>query len=182
MTGFTGSAVISTTDSGSTIVAIGKAQAMTPAPADKIDVFTVFNGEPQGSSKISLPFVRWASDSRFNAATNYGSYQRAFIAIQNLEATSSKVNVKYYDKNGGLVVTQTLTIPANAKANSDASAAAALGQNGMNAGEFGYYTDGTFGGGVIIEAHADNPTAKFIAIARVQHPGAGEDYNAVSIE
>jgi hypothetical protein len=51
----------------------------------------------------------------------------------------------------------------------------------MNPGEFGYYTDNTFGGAVVIEADAANPAAKFIAIARVQHPGAGEDYNAVAV-
>lgn len=182
MTDFTGSAVIATTNAASKIVALGKAQAMVPPPAAQADVFTIFNGEPAGSSKIALPFVRWANNTRFNSATNYGGYQRAYIAIQNLGATSAKVNVKYYDKNGGLVATHTLTIPANSKANSDANAAGALGLSGMNPGEFGYYTDGSFGGGVIIEAHPDNPTAKFIAIARVQHPGAGEDYNGMSIE
>lgn len=182
MAGFTGSAVITAADPTSTLVAIGKAQAMTPPPAAQLDVFTIFNGSPTGSPKIALPFVRWANDERFNSLTNYGGLQRAYLAIQNLESTSAKVNVKYYDKNGGLVATQTLTIPAFAKANSDANSAGALGQNGMNPGEFGYYTDGSFGGGVIIEAHPDNPTAKFIAIARVQHPGAGEDYNGIAID
>lgn len=182
MVGFTGSAVITATDPTSTLVAIGKAQAMTPPPAAQLDVFTIFNGAPTGSSKIALPFVRWANDARFNSPTNYGGLQRTYLAIQNLESTSAKVNVRYYDKNGGLVTTQTLTIAAFAKGNSDANAAGALGQNGMNPGEFGYYTDGSFGGGVIIEAHPDNPTAKFIAIARVQHPGAGEDYNGMPID
>lgn len=182
MTGFTGSAVIVAEDSTSTLVAIGKAQPMTPAPAAQKDFFTIFNGAPAGSSKIALPFVRWANDSRFNSPTNYGGFQRSYLAIQNLESTAAKVNVKYYDKNGGLVATQTLTIPGFAKANSDASVADALGKNGMNDGEFGYYTDGSFGGGVIIEAHPDNPTAEFIAIARVQHPGAGEDYNGMPIQ
>lgn len=181
MTGFTGSAVVTTSDLTSQIVAIGKAQAMDNPPADKADVFTIFLGESEGSSKLALPFIRWANDTHFNASTNYGGYQRAFIAIQNLETTTSLVNVKYFDKNGGLVATHMLSIPGNSKANSDASVAGALGKNGMVAGEFGYYIDGSFGGGVIIEAHPDNPTAKLIAIARVQHPGAGEDYNAVPI-
>lgn len=181
MTGFTGSAVVSATDSSAEIVAIGKAQAMLNPPIDKADVFTIFLGESTGSSRLALPFVRWANDAHFYSITNYGGYQRAYIAIQNLEATSSKVNVKYFDKSGNLVATHVLTIAGKSKANSDASAAGALGLNGMVSGEFGYYTDGSFGGGVIIEAHADNPTAKFIAIARVQHPGAGEDYNAVPI-
>lgn len=181
MNGFSGSAVVSSTNPSSEIVAIGKAQGMVNPPPDKANVFTIFLGESSGASKLALPFIRWANDTHFTSASNYGGYQRAYIAIQNLESTTSKVNVKYFDKNGGLVATQTLSIPGNSKANSDASAASALGKNGMVSGEFGYYTDGSFGGGVIIEAHPDNPTAKLIAIARVQHPGAGEDYNAVPI-
>lgn len=181
MAGFTGSAVISTTDPTSKIVAIGKAQASQPITAAYAEVFTIFNGEPAGYSKIALPFVRWASDARFLAANNYGGYQRTYVAVQNLDSSEAKVNVKYFDKIGTLIETQTLTIASNSKANSDPSSAGALGTAGMNPGEFGYYTDGSFGGGVIIEAHPDNPTAKFIAIARVQHPGAGEDYNGISV-
>jgi hypothetical protein len=177
MANFTGSAVINSTVAP--IVAIGKAQVSGLAPdPNTTDVFTAFLGERAGASRLALPFVRWASQANFDVST--GGKQRAFIAIQNLELSSAKVNVKYYDKNGGLVATQVLTIPANSKGNSDANAAGALGQNGMNAGEFGYYTDGSFGGAVIVEAHSDNPSAKFIAIARVQNPGAGEDYNAVA--
>lgn len=182
MTDFTGSAIITASDTTSTVVALGKAQASLPVDPAFADVFTIFNAQPAGSSKIALPFVRWANDIHFYAATNYGSYQRSFIAIQNLESTSAKVNVKYIDKAGTVVQTHILTIPANSKMNSSPSSAGALGLAGMVAGEFGYYTDGSFGGGVIIEAHSDNPTAKFIAVNRVQHPGAGEDYNGISIE
>jgi hypothetical protein len=182
MTDYTGSAVISAADPASQIVALGKAQASVPASPAYVDVFTIFNAQPEGSSKMALPFVRWANDAHYNSATNYGGYQRSFIAIQNLETTSAKVNVKYIDKAGNVLATHLLTLPANSKLNSNPSSAGALGLGGMVAGEFGYYTDGTFGGGVIIEAHPDNPTAKFIAVNRVQHPGAGEDYNGISIE
>lgn len=180
MADFTGSAKLTST--GAPIVAIGKAQGMAGASAATADVFTAFMGEAQGASKLGLPFVRWASDANFNAASNMGGKQRTFIAIQNLESSPIQVNVKYYGKSGGTpIATQTLTIAANAKGNSDANAAGALGQQGMNAGEFGYYTDNSFGGAVIVEAHPANPAAKFIAIARVQHPGAGEDYNGVVV-
>jgi len=182
MSNFTGSAVI--TSVGAPIAVIGKAQcsvAPGTCPADKVDVFTAFLGEAQGSSKLAMPFIRWASDTNFNSPTNTGGKQRAFIAIQNLESTTIKVNVKYYDKAGNLVATHPLTISPFSKGNSDANVAGALGQFGMNPGEFGYYTDGSFGGSVIAEADASNPTAKFIAIVRVQHPGAGEDYNAVPV-
>jgi hypothetical protein len=183
MNNYTGSAVIAS--SGAPIVVIGKAQCSVRSgtcAADKADVFTAFLGEPVGSSKIALPFVRWANDTRFNAGTNTGGQQRSFIAIQNLENSQSLVDVEYYDKNGAIVETQTLTIAGLAKGNSDAAAAGALGQNGMNTGEFGYYTDGSFGGAVIVRANAANPNAQFIAIVRVQHPGGGEDYNGVPVQ
>jgi hypothetical protein len=51
----------------------------------------------------------------------------------------------------------------------------------MVPGEFGYYTDGTFGGGAIIEAVTPS-TAKFIAIVRANNGGGGsEDYNGPAI-
>ena len=180
MTNYSGSAKLTST--GAPIVAIGKAQGSAGAGAATADVFTAFLGEPQGSSKMALPFVRWANDANYNNPANVGGKQRSFIAIQNLESTTIKVNVKYYAKSGGSPVgTQTLTIAGFAKGNSDANSAGALGVAGMNPGEFGYYTDNTFGGAVTVEADSTNPTAKFIAIARVQHPGAGEDYNAVAV-
>jgi len=182
MTGFSGAATITTDEASDIITVIGKAQcsvAPGTCASDKVDVFTAFLGESQGYSKIAMPFVRWGSDARFNDPGNTGGVQRAFIAIQNLESSDIKVDVKYYDKNGGLAATDVLDIAANSKGNTNASKAGALGFGGMNPGEFGYYTDGSFGGSVIAEANSANPTAKFIAVVRVQHPGAGEDYNAV---
>lgn len=179
MAGFTGSAVVTST--GNAVVVVGKAQnsiaAGTPATQD---VFTAFLGDPVGYSKLAIPFVRWANDSEYNAPSNNGGKQRTYLAIQNLENSSVTLNVKYNDKDGSTVATQSLTIPAKSKGNSDANTAGALGKNGMTSGSFGYYTDGSFGGGVVIEAAAANPTAKFIAISRTQNPGAGEDVNAVS--
>lgn len=174
MSGFTGSAKLIST--GAPIVAIGKAAPSAGASAAKANVFTAFLGEPAGFSKIALPYVRWANDANFAAST--GSKQRASLAIQNLETSSIKVNVKYYGKDGGApLATETLTIPGFSKANSSASSAGALGLAGMVPGEFGYYTNGSFGGAAIIEAHPDNPNAKFIAIARLAFPGYAEDYN-----
>jgi hypothetical protein len=186
MTNFTGSAVINSynaatgTTAGAPIVAIGKAQTSLGAPLPTTaDAFTAFLGEPAGVSRIALPFIRWASDANF-IASNPGK-QRAYIAIQNLESSTVKVNVTYKDRNGNTVgSTQTLTINGLSKGNSDpysAGAVAAGGTYGMNTGEFGYYTDGGYGAGAIIEAHTDNPTAKFIAIVRANNAGASEDYN-----
>jgi len=180
MTGWSGSAkVVSDT---TPIVAIGRAQDGTAGvDPNKKDVFTAFLGEPSGYAKLALPFVRWGSDARYTAATNYGGVQRSYLAIQNVSTVSGKVNVKYMDKDGVLAATEVLTIAAGAKGQSNPSSAGALGKNGMNAGEFGYYPGGLFGGGVIIEVDGSTPTARFIAVARVQNPGMGEDYNGVPI-
>ena len=83
------------------------------------------------------------------------------------------------DKQPVLVATHPLSIAGKSKGNTNASLAGALGAAGMVPGSFGYYTDNTAGGAVILEAAAANPTAEFIAINRVQNPGAGEDANAV---
>lgn len=185
MAGFSGSAVINSYDAdtgttaGAPIVAIGKAQnSINAGSADKADVFTAFLGQSAGSSKVALPYVRWATDADFSS-TSDGSRQRSFLAIQNLENSEIKVVVSYRDKDGNETGSQTLTIPAYAKANSNANSAGALTD-----GQFGYY--GTpvtsYGGAVVITAHPDNPSAKFLAINRTQHSGAGEDYNAIDIE
>jgi hypothetical protein len=177
MAGFTGSAKIVST--GSPIVAIGKAGVSQLAPSPSTaNIYTIFNGEPVGHTKLALPFMRWANDTDFNSASNTGGALRATLAIQNLGTSAATVAVKYYGKNGDLVGTQNLNIPANSKGNSSASAASALGKNGMKAGSFGYYTDGTFGGAVIVESTNGQP---LIAIARLSLPGYGEDYNGVVV-
>ena len=182
MKGFTGSAVITTTDPSGKIVALGKAQTQVSQPAATYNLFTIFNGEDRGYSRIGFPYVRWASNTKFTASSNMGTNQRTFIAVQNLEPTTVKVNVYYYDNTGQVVGVHNLTVPGNSKVNSNPFLADALGKNGMNVSEFGYYTDASFGGGAILEAHPDNPTAQFIAIVRVQHPGWGEDYNGIGVD
>jgi hypothetical protein len=180
MSNFTGSAVI--TSVGAPIVVIGKAQDGTSGADPAVaEFFTGFMGEPSGSTKRALPFIRWANDTNYNASGNIGGKQRCTLAVQSLASGTNKYNVRYYSKTGALVATEVLTIAQYAKANSSPASAGALGTSGMNPGEFGYYTDGTYGGAAIIEAHPDNPAATFIAIARCQHPGAGEDYNAIPV-
>jgi hypothetical protein len=183
MSNFTGSAVIDVTAGSAPIVAIGKAQnSINAGGAGTADVLTAFLGQAEGYSKLALPFVRWASDADYNAASNNGGKQRTFIAVQSLESSQIKVNANYNDKDGNTIKTEVLTIAANSKGNTNASKAGALGQGGMLPDSFGYYPNNAFGGGVILEAHPDNPNAKFIAIARVQNPGAGEDNNAIPVQ
>lgn len=186
MTGFTGSAVIEAV--GAPIVAIGKAQGTLPTPpAEFADVLTAFLGEKTGASQLAFPFVRWASDIRFNDANNKGEQQRTYIAVQNIGTTTipaGQLVVEYRDVNGVVLGTDTNEQPLapKAKYNSDASLArnaqnqSILGTSGMRPGEFGYYADGNFGGGVVVKGPNGS---QLIAIARVQHPGAGEDYNGV---
>ena len=123
MAQFSGSAVVEST--GAPIAVIGKAQnsfaAGTPRPGTYCGPSWA---KPAGTSKMALPFVRWAKDADQNAASNVGGKQRTFIAIQNLEATPIKVTVTYKDKNGTTVVPnaggsnpQVITIPAFAKGN-----------------------------------------------------------------
>jgi hypothetical protein len=180
MNNFSGSAII--TSVGNPIVAMGKGQnSINGGKPSTQDVFTAFLGEPVGTSRMALSFVRWANDAEYNDANNNGGRQRTYLAVQNLENSEVKINVLYNDKDGNTVQTQQLTIPPLAKANSDAKSAGATGAAGMKPDSFGYYTDGTYGGGVVIEADASNSTAEFIAIGRTQNPGAGEDVNGMPI-
>jgi hypothetical protein len=187
MTGFTGSAVIKSyaaatgSTPGAPLVTIGKAQnSIAAGGPGTADVFTAFLGQGSGTSKLALPFIRWAHNDDYNAAGNTGGSQRAYVAVQNLESSTIKVNVVYRDKDGNEEGRETLVIAGYAKGNSNANLAGALGTDG----QFGYYGRPvtSYGGAVVVEAHPDNPTAEFLAVVRVQHPGAGEDYNGVPIE
>ena len=163
--GFTGSAVITST--GNAIVAIGKAQnSINAGTTGTQDVFTIFLGEQNGATELAIPFVRWANNTDFQATSNTGGKQRTYIAIQNLGSSTISVTCDYKDKNGATAGSQTLTIAGNSKGNTDASTASALGASGMLTDSFGYYTDGTTGGGVTCTS-----AGSFIAIARSQHPG-----------
>jgi len=112
-----------------------------------------------------------------------GGKQRSFIAIQILAPTSIKVNVTYKGKTArSLRRTRAAAIrsvnhPRNAKRTRMLNTALGAGLDGP----VGLLTGRTFGRGVVIERHPDNPTAKFVAIVRGQNPGAGEDYNGMPV-
>jgi hypothetical protein len=168
MDNFSGSATITATTADAKIVALGKAGAVDPNNANFNQVYTIFNGKVSGGAKLAFPYVRWAND------TNYptGSKQRANLAIQNLGTAAAAVTVTYFNKTGVAVGTQQLTIAPGAKQNSNPSTAGALDKT---TGEFGYYSDGTFGGGVIVSSTTAG--ANLIGVVRVQSVGTGEDYN-----
>ena len=165
--GFLGSAKITSTTTD--IIAIGKAAG--------VGLSTAYVGVNSGSSKIALPYVRWATNTNFFN----GSQQRVNLAIQNVGNTTitGNVLVKYINRDGNVVGTHTIT--------ADIAPEAKVNSNATNAGlsEFGVYAGGTqFGGGVTIEGP---PGSELAAIARVASYvvatglRAGEDYNSMPI-
>jgi hypothetical protein len=162
--GFIGSATITATGQ---IAGIAKISTTT-------GLITAFLGFTDGAAKIGMPFVRWTQ-----AQWVPGGRSRAVLAIQNLGTplTAGQAVVKYFDKNGAQVGSQALpAIATGGKANSNPFDAGA-------GNEFGYYSDGTFGGSATVEGPAGS---KLVAIVRIStNTGGtsidGEDYNGVPI-
>lgn len=164
--GFIGSATVTATGP---IAGIGKFSTST-------GLITAFLGFNDGSAKIAMPFVRWTQ-----AQWIPGGRSRAVLAIQNVGPSTlaaGSVTVKYFDKNGVQVGSQTLgQMLTGGKANSnpfDAGAGA----------EFGYYSDGTYGGSATVEGPAGS---KLVAIVRIStNTGGttidGEDYSGMPIQ
>jgi len=165
--GFNGSATISAT--GGNIVAVGKLYGG--------GLSTAFLGFTSGAEKIALPYVRWTE-----AHWTDGTRQRAYIAIQNVGASdlaAGQVTVKYYDKNGNLVGTDTLgAIPIGAKVNSNAGKLGTVGY------EFGAYSDGSFGGSAIVQGPSGSQLAVVVRINTYATSTTmyGEDYTGIPIQ
>ena len=145
---------------------------------------TAWLGEPQGSAKLALPYVRYSDDANFDA----GKYQRAFIAIQNVsDTTVNNVTVDYVDKNGTVLGTHTIaSIAAGAKANSNATLATpvapATATTLLTFGNPESNPGGGFGGGAIVQATG----GELIAVVRVQSKltdgtQVAEDYNGIAV-
>jgi len=172
--GFSGAATITST--GAQIVAIGKVGGAGR--------YTAFLGETGGASRLALPYVRWTSDTNYNAGTR----QRAFIAIQNIgTSTVNNVQVKYMNKNGEVVGIHTISsIAPGAKANSKAiDATLQAGHTQAELDEFGTpdaNPGGGYGGSVIVEGPSGS---KLVAVVRISSKvGSGvvaEDYNGIPL-
>lgn len=167
--GFIGSAVVTsdTTD----IIAVGKAYGG--------GLSTAYLGSPTGSTKIALPYVRWAPDTYyFN-----GSRQRTYIAVQNVGGSSipaGSITLTYTDPFGHTGThTYGNQLASGEKFNSNATLA------GLTWFGMGEPPSSSYGGGVIINCTA--PGCQLIAIARVQTyvpataSTAAEDYNGIPI-
>lgn len=164
--GTSGSAVIEST--GAPIISIGKVVGNN-------GLSTAFVGQAQGSTKSAAPYIRWAA----NPAQDF----RAYIAVMNVGASpATNVQVRYYDGNGSLAATHTLTPAGNPlspfiKRNSDAQTAGALN---VAFNDFGFHP---IGGAV--EISSDQPVVVVVRLAKNVSLGAvtqfGEDYNGVPV-
>lgn len=169
--GFIGSAVITAT--GGTIVGIGKITGN--------GISSAFNGLTAGAQKIALPYIRWTESANWAA----GTWQRANIAIQNVGTApiTGDIMVKYYDINGVLLKTHTITadLAVGAKANSNPIT------GDPKLPEFGQPVapQTSFGGGAVVEGPAGSLLAVIVRVESFNDvAGAGswgEDYNGIPI-
>lgn len=167
--GFVGSAVV--TSDATDVIAVGKAYGG--------GLSTAYLGSPTGSSKIALPYVRWAPDSYYLN----GSRQRTYIAIQNVGGGSipaGSITLTYTDPFGHTGThTYGSALAAGEKFNSNATSA------GLTWFGMGEPPSSSYGGGVIINCSA--PGCQLVAIARVTtyvpatSSTAAEDYNGIPI-
>ena len=165
--GFLGSAIV--TSVGGNIHAVGKVYGGGLYPAHL--------GFTGGSDTVALPLVRWTEANWFN-----GARQRSYIAVQNIgsaDIPAGEVVVKYYDKDGVLVGTHELgAIAVGKKANTHPYYLGAVGS------EFGYYTDGSTGGGAVVEGPSGSELAVVVRVQTYLGGGdsAGEDYEGIPVE
>lgn len=159
-----GSAVIAST--GAPIIVIGKVSANN-------GLSTAFVGQPQGATKVALPYIRWA-------ANPYNDF-RSYVAIMNVgNADATDIVARYYDGNGNLVATHTIAdagnpLPPFIKRNTDPYTAGALNATYH---DFGFHP---LGGAV--EITSDQPIVVVVRNQKNVSLGAtttfGEDYNGV---
>lgn len=166
---FIGSATV--TSDTTNVIAVGKAYGG--------GLSTAYLGSPTGSSKIALPYVRWAPDSYYLN----GSRQRTYIAIQNVGSSdipAGSITITYTDPFGHTGThTYNSTLASKEKFNSNATNA------GLTWFGMGEPPSSSYGGGVIIECSA--PSCQLVAIARIQtyvpatNTTAAEDYNGIPV-
>jgi hypothetical protein len=168
MNGFSGSATIT---SNQPIVGIMKVYG--------VGLYAAALGASDGAAKIVLPYVRW-SESQFTP----GGRQRAFIAIQNVGGAlnAGDATITFLDKNGAQVgsAVSLAALGTGAKVSVNPSNA------GAAAAEFGYLSDGSIGGGAIIQGPAGSKLVAVVRIVSSIDPATGqivgEDYNGIPVQ
>lgn len=161
--GYSGSAVISST--GPAILSIGTFKLM--------GMSATFTGQTAGGEMLALPYAPYSTSGYAG-----GQKSRTTIAVMNLSNSlaAGVVKARFYGRDGTLA--GTVSLPAIAAgARVDLTAA----QIGTAGAEFGYYSDGSSGGSVVIQGPAGS---KLVATALVLNTAgssayAGDAYNAV---
>lgn len=106
-----GSAAIAPNFNGSAVVKADGNIAAVANITSVTDLSLAYTGQLAGTTRQSLPFIRWASNFEPKGL-------RTYIAVMNTDALPADVVIKYYDKNGGLVQAPSFTaVPPNSKVN-----------------------------------------------------------------
>ena len=126
-----GSAGIAPNFNGSAVVRAGGNIAAVANINSATDLSLAYTGQLNGTTRQSLPYIRWASS--FDPKG-----MRTYVAAMNTDSLPSDITIKYYDKDGALLQAPGFkAVPPNAKVN-------------HNPGTF--VGDSTFEGSVEIES------------------------------
>ena len=139
-----------------------------------LGVSATFMGQSTGVDKLAFPFASYSA-SQYTT----GQRSRTTISVMNLggNLAAGAVKAKYFGKDGKLI--GTYTFPAFASGVRIDTNAAQLGAAGA---EFGYYSDGTTGGSVLLEGPAGSSLMAVGFVLNVVSSGvySGEMYNGIS--
>jgi hypothetical protein len=165
LSGYSGSAVISSNGPG--ILAVGRIKLLGMA--------ATFVGQSSGTSRLALPSALYST-----AGYSSGQKYRTQVIVMNLGSNlaAGAVKAKFYGKDGALI--GTYTFPAFAANSRQDVNATKLGSSGA---EFGYYSDGSSGGSMVIEGPAGSSLMALAWQTRVAGSGtyAGDAYNAIPV-
>ena len=164
VSGYSGYATIKS--NGPLIMAVGIIKLM--------GMSATFIGQSTGTEKLAFPFAPY-STSQYTT----GQRSRTIISVMNLggNLAAGTVKAKYFGKDGKLI--GTYSFPAFATGLRIDTNAAQLGAAGA---EFGYYTDGTTGGSVMLEGPVGSSLMAVAWVINVVSAGvySGEIYNGIS--
>ena len=139
-----------------------------------LGVSATFMGQSTGADKLAFPYASYSA-SQYTT----GQRSRTTISVMNLggNLAAGAVKAKYFGKDGKLI--GTYTFPAFASGVRIDTNAAQLGAAGA---EFGYYSDGTTGGSVLLEGPAGSSLMAVGFVLNVVSSGvySGEMYNGIS--
>ncbi len=137
-------------------------------------VSATYIGQSTGAEKLAFPYALYSA-SQFST----GQRSQTTISVMNLggNLAAGAVKAKYFGKDGKLI--GTYSFPAFYSGVKIDTNAAQLGAAGA---EFGYYSDGTTGGSVILEGPVGSSLMAVGLVLNVVSAGvySGEMYNGIS--